>query len=250
MTADLPEAPAYFPKDAEINRTGAEPLNHLTRPPALTPERVRELTAQTNSDSQTSSLRYVILDVRAAADFGAGHVPGSLNIGLGGQFAIWAGSLIPLTAPIIMVTESVAQVEEAQTRLARVGIENVEGYLQGGIQSWQDAGFELAVVPQISVDDLDSLLSEQKDLQVIDVRRSPEYQSGHVPRALHAPLSSLPQTSTGLPFDPLKPTAVICAGGYRSSAATSILQQRGFSNLLNVIGGTSAWIAAGHPVER
>ncbi|HLO00325.1 MAG TPA: rhodanese-like domain-containing protein [Pyrinomonadaceae bacterium] len=250
MTADLPEAPAYFPKDAEINRTGAEPLNHLTRPAALTPEQVRELTAQTNSDSQTSSLRYVILDVRAAADFGAGHVPGSLNIGLGGQFAIWAGSLIPLTAPIIMVTESVAQVEEAQTRLARVGIENVEGYLQGGIQSWQDAGFELAVVPQISVDDLDSLLSEQKDLQVIDVRRSPEYQSGHVPRALHAPLSSLPQTSTGLPFDPLKPTAVICAGGYRSSAATSILQQRGFSNLLNVIGGTSAWIAAGHPVER
>lgn len=253
MTADLGEAPAYFPKDAEINRTGAEVLSQLRKAEPLTPEQVRDLTSQTNSllsdNSQTDSLRYIILDVRAAPEFGAGHVPGSLNVGLSGQFAMWAGTLIPLTAPIVIVADSESQVEEAQMRLARVGIENVNGYLAGGVDEWQRAGFELAIVHQISVDELSTLLNGQRDLQVIDVRRPPEYASGHVPRAIHAPLSTLAHAVRNLPVDPAKPTAVICAGGFRSSAATSILQQNGFSNLLNVTGGTTAWINAGHPVE-
>jgi len=252
MTADLGEAPAYFPKDAEINRTGAEVLSQLGKPEPLTPEQVRDLTTQTDSllcdDSQTNSLR-VILDVRAAAEFGAGHVPGSLNIGLGGQFAIWAGSLIPLTAPIIIVAQSEAQVEEAQMRLARVGIENVKGYLEGGVAEWRQAGFELAIVSQISVDELNTLIAEQTPLQIVDVRRSPEYASGHVPRAIHAPLSTLAATIQTPLLNPAQPTAVICAGGFRSSAASSILQQNGFTNLLNITGGTSAWINAGYPVE-
>jgi glyoxylase-like metal-dependent hydrolase (beta-lactamase superfamily II)/rhodanese-related sulfurtransferase len=243
MTAELPEAPAYFPRDAEINRAGAEALSQLSKPKPLTPEEVRELTSQTNS------LRYVILDVRAAAEFGAGHVPGSLNIGLGGQFAIWAGSLIPLTAPIVIVAQAEAEVNEAQMRLARVGIENVKGYLEGGVEEWEQAGFELATVPQISVDELNALLRDSDDLQVVDVRRPPEYASGHVPRAIHAPLSTLAATIQTPSLDPAKPTAVICAGGFRSSAATSILQQNGFTNLLNITGGTTAWINAGYPVE-
>ena len=243
MTAELPEAPAYFPQDAEINRTGAEPLSQLPRLRALTAEEIRGLT------TQTDSLPWVILDVRSAAEFGAGHVPGSLNIGLGGQFAIWAGTLIPLPAPIVIVADSESQVDEAQMRLARVGIENVEGFLAGGVDEWQRCGFELASVPQISVDDLKTLLYDYDDLQVIDVRRPPEYASGHVPRAIHAPLSTLAASIGSLATDPAKPTAVICAGGFRSSAATSILQQNGFANLLNVTGGTTAWINAGHPVE-
>ena len=242
MTAELPEAPAYFPRDAEINRSGAEALSHLSKPKPLTSEQVRQLTSQTNS------LRYVILDVRAAAEFGAGHVPGSLNIGLGGQFAIWAGSLIPLTAPIVIVAQAEAQVNEAQMRLARVGIENVKGYLEG-VEEWQHAGFELATVRQISVDELNTLIIEQTPLQILDVRRPPEYASGHVPRAIHAPLSTLAATIQTPSLNPGKPTAVICAGGFRSSAATSILKQNGFTNLLNITGGTTAWINAGYPVE-
>ena len=237
MTVDLAEAPAYFPKDAEINRTGATELSKLPSPPALSAEAVRKLDDQ------------IILDVRSAAEFGAGHLPGSLNIGLGGQFAIWAGTLIPLTAPIVIVSDSESQVEEAQMRLARVGIENVKGYLAGGVDEWQRSGFELATVPQISVNELSALLNDQKELQVIDVRREPEYDSGHVPRAIHAPLSTLARTVGNLSIDPIKSTAVICAGGFRSSAASSILQQNGFTNLLNVTGGTSAWINAGLPVE-
>jgi hydroxyacylglutathione hydrolase len=105
-------------------------------------------------------------------------------------------------------------------------------------------------VPQISVTELNEKISAQDGLQVIDVRRPPEYASGHVPHALTAPLHSLQKTFATLPLDPDQPTAVICAGGYRSSAATSILRQQGFSNLFNVTGGTTAWIAAGYPTEQ
>ena len=245
MTADLPESPAYFPQDAEINRTGAEALNQLPEIVALTPAQIRDLTRR----SPANSPQYVILDVRAAAEFGAGHLPGSINIGLGGQFAIWAGTLIPLGTPIVVVAESEENAQEAVTRLARVGHESVKGYLAGGIAAWNKAGLELASVPQITVDELSELISNPASLQIVDVRRPPEYASGHVPHAIHASLSDLQKAFPSLELDPNKPTAVICAGGYRSSAASSILQQHGFSNLLNVSGGTSAWIGAGYPVE-
>ena len=243
MTSDLPAAPDYFAKDAEINRGGAEALNELPAVPPLSAEVVRELTAQSNN------LRHVVLDVRPAADFGAGHVPGSINVGLGGQFAIWSASLIPMEAPLVIVAESEEKVAEARMRLARVGLENVKGYLQGGLESWRAAGFEIATVPQISVDQLHELLQRENDLQVIDVRRPAEYESGHIGPAVTAPLGELQKTVAGLGVVPTQKTAVICAGGYRSSAAASILERHGFTNLLNVSGGTGAWIKAGYPVE-
>jgi rhodanese-related sulfurtransferase len=239
MTADLPEAPAYFPKDAEINRSGARDLSELSPPLALTPEEVAKLNLED----------HVLLDVRSAVDFGAGHLPGSINIGLGGQFAIWAGSLIPLTAAIVVVADTEAQVAESAIRLARVGIENVKGYLSDGIEGWRQAGLELKTIQQVSVDELNDQITNT-ELQIVDVRRGAEYEGGHVPRALHAPLSKLEQNINKLPLDPFKPTAVICAGGYRSSAATSLLERNGFTNLLNVTGGTGAWISAGYEVDK
>ena len=238
MTADLPEAPLYFPKDAEINRSGARGLDELQPPTALTPQQVLEMRDQ----------GHVLLDVRSAADFGAAHVPGSMNIGLGGQFAMWAGSLIPLTATIIVIADTTAQVDESVVRLARVGIENVKGYLEGGVQSWRDAGLPVEALEQMTVAQLKEQMAKN-DLQVLDVRRPGEYVNGHVPRAFNAPLASLDKSLGPLPLDKNKPTAVICAGGYRSSAAASLLQKQGFSNLLNVSGGTGAWINAGYPVE-
>jgi glyoxylase-like metal-dependent hydrolase (beta-lactamase superfamily II)/rhodanese-related sulfurtransferase len=236
MTTDLPEAPAYFSQDAEINRGGAAPLRTLPRPQVLSPQAVLDLAAQ----------GHVILDVRGAAEFGAGHVPGSINIGLGGQFASWAGSLISLSAPIVIVAESAAQVDEATTRLARVGVEKVAGYLSGGILAWSESGLPVLSVPQITVAELHELAPNESELQIIDVRRPAEYESGHVPGAISAPLASLRQTANTLNLQTAKTTAVICAGGYRSSAATSILESLGFANLLNVSGGTSAWISAGY----
>ena len=239
MTLDLPEAPAYFSKDAEINRSGADALSGLPKPQPLAAGEVRDI----------GQHGCVVLDVRNAAEFGDGHVPGSLNIGLGGQFASWAGSLIPITAPIVIVANSEEQVEEAQVRLARVGLENIKGFLEGGMEAWRAAGFEVAEVPQISVAELKELIESQKGLQVIDVRRPAEYRSGHAPHAVTAPLAKLREMLPNLGLNPEGPSAIICAGGYRSSAATSIAQQLGFTNLLNVTGGTGAWIKAGYEVE-
>lgn len=236
MTADLGDAPSYFPKDAEINRSGARELSELQPPTSLTPQEVVELRDQ----------GHVLLDVRSAADFGAAHVPGSMNIGLGGQFAMWAGSLIPLNASIVIIADTNAQVDESVVRLARVGMENVKGYLHGGVQSWRDAGLPLDAIEQVSVAQLKEQMAHD-DLQIVDVRRPAEYVNGHVPRALNAPLASLDKSP--LPLEKDKLTAVICAGGYRSSAAASLLQKQGFSNLINVSGGTGAWINAGYPVE-
>ncbi|MCA1817817.1 MAG: MBL fold metallo-hydrolase [Acidobacteria bacterium] len=239
MTTDLPAAPSYFSRDAEINRTGAPALEALPRPRALTPREVREL----------QGVGRVVLDVRTAAEFGAGHVPGALNVGLGGQFAMWAGSLIEPGRGIVLVAEREEKIDEAVMRLARVGLETVEGYLSGGVDAWRAAGYETATVPQISVDDLRRRLDAGDDLQVLDVRRKAEYEGGHVPGARLAPLAELKQNPLeGL--DPARPLAVICAGGYRSSAATSLLAPRGFSRLSNVAGGTSAYVSAGHPVDE
>ena len=238
MTVDLPDQPVYFSKDAEINRAGARELSELATPVALSPHEVLSL--------QTSG--HVLLDVRSCAEFGAAHVPGSVNIGLGGQFAMWAGSLIPLNAAIVIIAGTGDQVDESVVRLARVGIENVKGYLNGGIQSWRDAGLPIEAIEQVSVDQLKEQIAN-RDLQIVDVRRPAEYGNGHVPRALNAPLAVLDAVIGELPLQKDKRTAVICAGGYRSSAAASLLEQQGFTNLINVSGGTGAWINAGYPVE-
>jgi hydroxyacylglutathione hydrolase len=239
MLTDLPEAPVYFSKDAEINRAGAPSLNRLPALRALSPDEVRELSAQ----------GHVVLDVRGAAEFGAGHVPGSLNIGLAGQFATWAGSLIPMEAPIVIVAETEEKAKEGQMRLARVGLENVKGFLSGGIQAWKQSGAKLAGITQISVAELKKLMDAEPALQLVDVRRPAEYESGHAPHAITAPLVNLRTTLPNLGLNPAHPTAVICAGGYRSSAASSILEQSGFARLTNVSGGTKAWIEAGYDIE-
>jgi hydroxyacylglutathione hydrolase len=236
MTVDLPEVPAYFPADVQKNREGAPALGDRPRPPALGPAQVRAL-----------GTGVVVLDVRPAAAFGTGHLRGSVNIGLGGQFASWAGTLLPAGARLVIVAEDEAQVDEAALRLSRVGIENVAGYLEGGVAAWDRAGLPLDTVPQITVDELKALLHENEAIQVVDVRRPPEYAGGHVPRALLRPLDRLERGLDGL--DPARPTAVVCAGGYRSSAGTSLLQRHGFRDLRNVVGGTSAWTAAGYPTE-
>ncbi len=238
MTTDLPEAPEYFSRDAEINRIGASTLGELPRPRAIPPQEVNKLLQQ----------GYLILDVRNEAAFGAGHVPGALNIGLGGQFASWCGCLISPEAKVLIVADDELKVEEARTRLARVGIESVMGFLAGGMYSWNEAQLPISTVPQISVDELCHRLQEQRELQLIDVRRPGEYRNGHVTGATSIPLNHLKDNISAC--DPLRPLAVICQGGYRSSAATSILRQNGFSNLFNVVGGTAAWLAAGLPVER
>jgi hydroxyacylglutathione hydrolase len=237
MTADLPEAPAYFPRDAEINRTGAPPLVELPRPKEMTPQELNSLSKQ----------GHLLLDVRSSAAFGNAHIRGAFNIALGGQFATWSGTLINPGTPIILIADDLAAVDEAVMRLARVGIESVAGYLGGGMQSWDQAGLVTEAIPQMPVDELHDRMGEGVDLQVVDVRRPGEYSGGHVPGAINVTLAHLEQESSGLNAD--RPIAVICASGYRSSTATSILERSGFAGVFNVVGGTSGWINAGYPVD-
>jgi glyoxylase-like metal-dependent hydrolase (beta-lactamase superfamily II)/rhodanese-related sulfurtransferase len=238
MTADLPEAPAYFPKDAEINRSGARGLSEIVPPKALS---AKDVTAMRDAG-------HVILDIRSAELFGAGHVAGSINIGLGGQFAMWAGSLLPMSSEIVIVAETSAQVDEALVRLARVGIENVRGYLIGDVDDWVRDGLSVSTIKQYSVNELRDRIASG-GLPVIDVRRPAEYAGGHVPGAFSFTLSGIDKHVSELPFDKNSETAVICAGGYRSSAAASMLEKHGFTKLINISGGTNAWVKSGFPVE-
>jgi len=239
MTADLAEAPAYFPKDAEINRSGARGLSELAPP--------KELSATEVAEARKAGK--VLLDIRSAELFGAGHIAGSINVGLGGQFAMWVGSLVPMNAEIVIIAETSAQVDESIVRLARVGIENVKGYLLGDDEDWARAGLSVEQIKQVSVSEFKDRLGAG-NLQVVDVRRPGEYAGGHVPGALHSTLSSIEKQFAELPFNKDSEIAVICAGGYRSSAAASLLQKHGYTNLINVTGGTNAWVNAGYPVEK
>lgn len=237
MTTDLPAAPSYFALDAEINRQGARSLGELPKPKPLTPQEVNRL-------HQGGA---VLLDVRAPGTFGAGHIPGSINIGLNGQFASWAGSLLRLDQEIIVIAEDEEQIGNSVVRLARVGVENVKGYLSDGLISWHKAGFTTEAIPQIPVDELHLWLEEGRDLLVLDVRHPGEYMQGHVPSAVNVPLTHV--SLDAAKYDPARPTAVICAGGYRSSIATSLLSQKGFKSLFNIVGGTSAWVNARFDIE-
>jgi hydroxyacylglutathione hydrolase len=230
MTTDLPETPAYFRQDAELNREGPSALEELQAPPELSSDEVLKLREEPD---------VILLDIRPSDQYGTGHIPGSMNIGLGGQFATWAGTLIPLKNKIVLVAQNEEQVREAQIRLARVGHENVLGYLSKGILSWHERGLSLASTEQISVDELDRRIKEKSAGQVVDVRRPGEWKSGHIKEAVHIPLNKLRENSNQLNRD--TKIAVICAGGYRSSAATSVLEREGFLQVTNVVGGMTAW---------
>ncbi|HXG59452.1 MAG TPA: rhodanese-like domain-containing protein [Thermoanaerobaculia bacterium] len=232
LTTDLPEAPRYFPMDAEINRRGARPLAEIEAPP-LQPRRAKELIES----------GAVPLDVRDPAAFGAGHLRGAVNVGLRGQFASWCGTLLSPLAPVVIIADDPAGAAEAVMRLARVGLENATGWLEGGVDAWRRAGLDCATLPQLPPSELRERLGS---LRVVDVRNPGEYAGGHVPGAQNVPLAALDRRLGSIER---AATAVICASGYRSSIAASLLERHGMEPLFNVAGGTSAWVREGFATE-
>jgi hydroxyacylglutathione hydrolase len=241
LTANLPNRPDYFLEDAEINRSGAATLTELPPLPALSPAEVQALS------QQNALLNVNVLDVRPGDEFAAGHVLGSINIALSGQFASWAGGILGIHSEPILIGESDAQIEEARMRLARVGIEELRGYLAGGVAAWQKAGLPVSRTTQISPQELSQKLREGslRALDVLDVRREGEWQAGHIAEVQCRALDTFPH---GLPaIDESRPVAVHCKSGYRSMIACSLLERAGHRNVLNVAGGFDAWHAAGLP---
>lgn len=237
LTSNLPARPEYFLKDAEINRTGASALTEL---PALRAIDPKELALMLKRGE-------IALDVRPGDEFAAGHVPGSVNIALSGQFASWAGTVLGLAAHPVLIADNAQQIEEARIRLARVGIEALDGFLVGGVAAWKQSGLALDSIRQINVDDLSrQLQGDGNDLQVLDVRREPEWDAGHIDAAVWWPLDNFKVSPPEI--DHAAPLAVHCKGGYRSMIASSLLQRAGFTNVSNVVGGFDAWQAANLPV--
>jgi glyoxylase-like metal-dependent hydrolase (beta-lactamase superfamily II)/rhodanese-related sulfurtransferase len=244
LTTNLPTRPEYFLEDAEINRSGAAALTELPPLPALSPAEVHAL-LKPNANGEVSE-NINLLDVRAGDEYAAGHVPGSINIALAGQFASWAGGILGIHSKPVLIGDSDAQIEEARMRLARVGIEEFRGYLVGGITAWQKAGLPMLMTAQISVHELSHRLRDGSrralDILILDVRREGEWQAGHIAEAQWRPLDTFPQ---GLPvIDKARPVAVHCKSGYRSMIACGLLERAGHRNVINVVGGFDAWHAA------
>jgi hydroxyacylglutathione hydrolase len=233
MTTNLPARPDYFLEDAAINRTGATPLTEL---PKLKPISAAELKSMLERGATA-------LDVRPGDEFAAGHVPGSVNIALSGQFASWAGAVLGLSSRPVLIAGNADQLSEARLRLARVGIEDLTGFLDGGVDGWSRAGFELTKTPQMTVQELSTRLGD-RNLQVLDVRRQGEWDAGHIAGADWYPLDRFKAALPSL--EPNATVAAHCKGGYRSIIACSLLQRAGH-NVINVIGGFDAWEKAQLP---
>ena len=231
VTAGQPVAPAYFPYDAHLNREQRELLDDQAPPEALT---VAELLAAERAGA-------VVLDTRDPADFGRAHFRGSINVGLGGRFAEFAGDVLSPADEIVLVCNP-GHATEARVRLGRIGFDKVTGYLAG------DVLVALASVPgggertsSITATELADVLSraDEGSITVIDVRNPGELEGGCIPNSRNVPLSVLAARLDEIP--PGEPIVVHCASGYRSSVAASVLNRAGFADVSDLIGGYQAW---------
>lgn len=235
LTSNLPARPQYFSQDAEINRTGAAALSDLPELRAIRPSELKNILAEDG----------VALDVRPGEQFAAEHVLGSINIPLSGQFASWAGTVLGLTGRPVLIAESPEQLSEARMRLARIGLEEIPGYLEGGVAAWKAADLPVVSVSEITAEALAARL-RANNLHVLDVRRGAEWEAGHIEGAVWWPLDNFRVSPPEL--DNRAPVAVHCKSGYRSLIACSLLQRAGFQNVINLIGGFDAWQQAKLPV--
>lgn len=228
VTEGLNTPPAYFPVNARINKEGYDSLDSVLET-ALTALSVPDFKKAADNGA-------VILDTRSAAVFTEMFVPGAISIGLDGRFAEWAGSLLPFNEPIVLVTEP-GKEKETAVRLARVGLDNVAGYLDGGIEAWVAAGEPIDMIIDIEPEELAMDLPHDNKLEVIDVRKPAEFEAGHVKGATNVPLDTLSDVGNIAMIDPDNNLYVHCAGGYRSVIAASLLKRQGYHNLRNVLGG-------------
>jgi hydroxyacylglutathione hydrolase len=237
VTADQPEAPPYFTYDAILNtREHASLESNLEQ--VLNPIELEEVLRMGDAGAQ-------ILDVREAAEYAKGHLAGSINIGLGGQYATWAGTVLDRTKPIIIVSEP-GREKEAAVRLGRIGFDHVTGYMRTGMEALAERADLAWPTERISAPDTAGELAAAQPPLVLDVRNPREWASKHIEGSLNIPLNHLQERIDEIPRD--RRVVIHCAGGYRSSIAASILQQYGVTNLTEIAGGLAAWEVAKLPL--
>jgi rhodanese-related sulfurtransferase len=237
VTADQPDAPAYFTYDAILNtRERATLEKNLER--ALQPIGLDEVLRMGDAGAQ-------LLDVRDPAEYAKGHIAGSINIGLGGQYATWAGTILDREKPIVIIAEPGLE-QEAAMRLGRIGFDHVKGYLDGGMAALADRPDLVWPTERLSAPMIAEELAGADAPVVLDIRSPKEWSAKHIEGSVNIPLNHLPERIGEVPRD--RRIAVHCAGGYRSSIAASILQQHGITKLMEMAGGITAWEAGKLPV--
>lgn len=226
----LAPPPSYFPKNVMMNRDGYESIDTVLN------RGLRSLSPEA-FEAAANEVGALVLDTRHQDNFVKGFIPNSIFIGIDGGFAPWVGTLVPdITQPILIVADK-GREEEVVTRLARVGYDNSIGFLEGGFDSWKNAGKEIDSIESIRPEVFARENSAQK-LNIVDVRKPGEYDGGHVEEANNRPLDFINTQMSEIDKD--QPAYVYCAGGYRSVIACSILKARGYDNLINVENGFSA----------
>lgn len=228
VTEGLSTPPAYFPINARINQEGYTALDEVMK------KSMQPLSIDAFKQKVTDGAW--ILDTRNATAFTQEFIPGAISIGLEGRFAEWAGSLLPFHQSLVLVTEQ-GKEEESVIRLARVGFDMVQGYLEGGMEAWKDAGEKIDIIIDIEPEELAMDIPHDNRLQVIDVRKVAEFEAGHIKGAQNVPLDTLMDPVTVAAIDDESNLYIHCAGGYRSVVAASLLKRQGYHNLRNVLGG-------------
>jgi glyoxylase-like metal-dependent hydrolase (beta-lactamase superfamily II)/rhodanese-related sulfurtransferase len=231
VTEGIAAPPQYFPINAQINKEGYESLDEVLEQ-GLRSLDVQKFKSVMNDDN-------IILDTRPETEFVKGFVPGSVNIGLNGRFAEWAGSLLPFDKPIYLVTDP-GKERETIVRLARVGFEKISGYLDGGFEAWKKAGQKVDMIVEVEPDELLMDMQFDQNLIVLDVRKENEFAEGHLPDAMNLPLSEMTDPASMANIEDGHNLYVHCAGGYRSVIACSLLKRQGIHNLRNIAGGWNA----------
>ncbi len=236
-----PEPPKYFAEMKRINKEGPPILHGFHHPEHHTGSQPAALLKQGDT----------IVDTRPAAEFAAGHIPGTINIPLNKAFSTWAGWLIPYDASFSLLIDHRCDqcLDEATRDLTTIGLDRINGYFdaEGALAAWIDGGGRLETVPQMTAQDLARLLQADA-VTIVDVRGQTEWEAGHLPGAIHIPLGDLTDRLTELPRE--KPIVVQCGSGARSAIGASLLRANGFENVINLAGGFAAWQATGKPVDR
>ncbi len=228
VTEGLAAPPNYFPINAKINKEGYDSLDAVL---------LKGMTALSIDDFKKKiAANAIILDTRNSADFTQGFIPGSISIGLDGRFAEWAGSLLPFTEPIILVTEK-GKEKESIIRLARVGFDKMEGFLAIGFEAWKEAGEKIDLIIDIEADEMAMDIAFDPNMVIVDVRKETEYANGHVKEAINIPLNDLTDPGSMVNLDDHHNIYIHCAGGYRSIIASSLIKRQGIHNIRNVVGG-------------
>ena len=236
MLEGMPPAPDHYARCTEINRKGPVLIDDLEEP---RPFNALEL-------SEALEENYTVIDTRTFHSFAAVHIPGSYSISKDGNLPTYAGWVIPPEDKLVLVLENENDLEEVKRNLHHVGLDNITGFLEGSIEEWLKAGRPVRTIRTISVHQLRYWMSKESPV-VLDNRSDSEWAEGHIEGAIHVPAPDLRHRYTE--WDPKKPIVVHCNTSIRSMTAASILKQKGFKYVINVLGGTTAWEAAGFPLQ-